>query len=230
MTSGRISEWPAGERPREILERQGAEHLSDAQLLSVILRTGCTRPPVSALALGRSLLLHYPSVADIDRATFFELTEVSGIGHAKAASIKASLEFGRRLLSGKASSQPRFSNSRDVDRYFRPMLLNLMKEVFIAALVNGRHELIREVTVSVGCLTSSIVHPREVFQPAVRDGAAAVLFVHNHPSGDPTPSSEDRRLTERLVEAGKILGIKVLDHVIVARGGFVSLLDSGGRN
>jgi DNA repair protein RadC len=230
VTSGRISEWPAGERPREILERQGATVLSEAQLLSVILRTGCTRPPASALALGRNLLQRYPSVADIDRATFFELTEVSGIGHAKAASIKASLEFGRRLLSGKRISQPRFGNSRDVARYFRPMLLNLMKEVFIVALVNGRHELIREITVSVGCLTSSIVHPREAFQPAVRDGAAAVLFVHNHPSGDPTPSSEDRRLTERLVEAGSILGIKVLDHVIVASGGFVSLLDTEGRN
>jgi DNA repair protein RadC len=230
VTFGRISEWPVGERPREILERKGAAALSDAQLLSVILRTGCTRPPASALSLGRSLLRDYPSVADIDRATFFELTEVGGIGHAKAASIKASLEFGRRLLSGKGSSPPRFGNSRDVARYFRPTLLNLMKEVFIAALVNGRHELIREITVSVGCLTSSIVHPREVFQPAVREGAAAVLFVHNHPSGDPTPSGEDRMLTERLVEAGKILGIKVLDHVIVARGGFVSLLDSVDRN
>jgi DNA repair protein RadC len=230
VTSGRISEWPAGERPREILEQHGAAYLSDAQLLSVILRTGRTRPPASALELGRSLLRHYPSVADIDRATFFELTEVSGIGHAKAAGIKASLEFGRRLLSGKRSIQPRFGNSRDVARYFRPILLNLMKEVFITALVNGRHELIREITVSVGCLTSSIVHPREVFQPAVRDGAAAVLFVHNHPSGDPTPSGEDRRLTERLVEAGSILGIKVLDHVIVASGGFFSLLESGGRS
>jgi DNA repair protein RadC len=169
----------------------------------------------------------YPELSDLDRATVTELKRVRGIGSAKAARVKASLEIGRRLIARRSSRKPAFRSSCDVARYFRPMMINLSKEIFVIALVNGRHELIREVTVSVGCLTSSIVHPREVFQPAVRDGAASVLFVHNHPSGDPTPSGEDRRLTERLVEAGRILGIQVLDHVVVARHGYVSLMSEG---
>jgi DNA repair protein RadC len=160
-------------------------------------------------------------------ASVAELKSLAGIGLAKAASIKAAFELGRRLSSGDISRPHRFQDSRGVAAYFRPQLLNLRKEIFVTVLLNGRHELIRETTVSEGCLTSSIVHPREAFRAAVRESAAAVLFVHNHPSGDPTPSVEDRRLTERLVEAGKILGIRVLDHVVVARRGYASLLEEG---
>ena len=112
---------------------------------------------------------------------------------------------------------------------FTPRLFNLPREVFIAVLLNARNEVIREITIAVGCLTGSLVHPRELFQPAVRDSAAAVILVHNHPSGDPTPSPEDVQLTERLVEAGRILGIRVLDHVVVAQGGYASLMDSANR-
>lgn len=225
--SPRVSDWPAGERPRELLERMGAPQLSDAHLLAVILRTGSPAPRSSSLETGRSLLSLYRGLAGLDRASVGELRARPGIGLAKAASIKAAFELGRRLSTVESGRPPRFTNSREVAAYFRPLLQNHAREMFVAALLNGRHELIREVTVSVGCLTSSIVHPREVFRRAVREAAAAVLFVHNHPSGDPTPSDEDRRLTERLVEAGRILGIRVLDHVVVARRGHVSLMEGG---
>ncbi len=224
-TKGRIRAWPHGERPREILKERGSSHLSDAQLLAVLFRTGTASPPASALDLGLHTLRAHPTLADLDRATFHELLRIRGLGQAKAASLKAALELGRRLMARESRPRPRFSGSREVAGYFTPSLSNLPKEVFLIVLLNGRNEIIRELTVSVGCLTSSLVHPREVFQPAVRDSAAAVILVHNHPSGDPTPSTDDLRLTERLVEAGAILGIKVLDHVIVASGGYVSLLE-----
>jgi DNA repair protein RadC len=201
--------------------------LSEAQLLEAIL--GAVASGASGSAPGKDLLRRYPSLDALDRASGAELRAVRGIGRARAACIKAAFEIGRRLVAGRDGGAVRFTNSSEVAGYFRPFLLNRRREVFIAALLNGRHELMREVTVSVGCLTSSIVHPREVFSPAVRESAAAVLFVHNHPSGDPSPSEEDRRLTERLVEAGRILGIKVLDHVVVARRGYVSLLESPPR-
>lgn len=224
---GRISDWPPGERPRELLEKKGAPSLSEAHLLAVILRTGAPGGRSTALDLGRELIHRYGGLEGLDLASVAELKNLAGIGLAKAASLQAAFELGRRLSMGGTGRPRRFVDSSGVADYFRPRLLNLPKEIFITALLNGRHELMREITVSEGCLTSSIVHPREVFRSAVREAAAAVLFVHNHPSGDPTPSVEDRRLTERLIEAGRILGIRVLDHVVVARRGYVSLLEGG---
>ena len=209
----------------DIMERFGESALSDSQLMALLFSPGSSSG-MAPLELGESLFRPYPSLADMDRASLGELRRQRGIGQVKAARLKAAFEIGRRLVAGVGKRGVRFTSSREVAAHFRPLLLNRRREVFIAALLNGRHELMREVTVSIGCLTSSIVHPREVFAPAVRESAAAVLFVHNHPSGDPSPSDEDRRLTERLVEAGGILGIKVLDHVVVARGGFVSLLET----
>jgi DNA repair protein RadC len=216
---------PAGERPRELLERSGPEALTEAQLLALVLRTGGAAPDASALAIGRGLMAAHGSVAALDRATLRELCTTRGLGPAKAASVKAALELGRRLMAGEGRGRTRFASSRDVAEHFTPRLFNLPREVFLAVLLNARHELLREITVAVGCLTGSLVHPREVFQPAVRDSAAAVILVHNHPSGDPTPSPEDVQLTERLVEAGRILGIRVVDHVVVALGGYASLME-----
>lgn len=218
------------DRPRELLETRGAEQLSDAQLLALLFRTGTSAPPASALELGDNLLARFPDFAELDRATVRELCGTRGLGLAKVASLKAALEIGRRLMAGGGRPRTRFASSREVAEHYTPRLFNLPKEVFVAVLLNGRHELIREITVSVGCLTSSLVHPREVFAPAVRDAAAAVILVHNHPSGDPSPSPEDVQLTERLGEAGRILGIRIVDHVIVARGGYVSLMEKGPAN
>jgi len=220
----------AAEGARALLERAGEAALTDAQLLAVLVGIGRSPFSPSALEVGRGLVGRFPSLADLDRANLAEIRRVTGIGSARAAAIKAALELGRRLVAGGGGQGRRFTSSREVAGYFRPFLLNHRREVFVTALLNGRNEMIREVTVSIGCLSSSIVHPREVFLPAVRESAAAVLFVHNHPSGDPSPSEEDRRLTERLVEAGRILGIRVLDHVVVASRGYVSLFDGSSAH
>ncbi|HEY5998034.1 MAG TPA: DNA repair protein RadC [bacterium] len=211
--------------PRELLARDGAATLSDAQLLGLLLRTGARGPGNSAVEIGTGLLARHGGIVGLDRATFRELCTERGLGPAKAAGLMAALELGRRLVAGDARQRPRLTSSREVAGLYTPRLFNLPREVFIAVLLNARNEVIREITIAVGCLTGSLVHPRELFQPAVRDSAAALILVHNHPSGDPTPSPEDVQLTERLVEAGRILGIRVLDHVVVAQGGYASLMD-----
>ena len=215
----------AREGPRELLARRGPEALTDEQLIALLLRTGAPGRGASAVDVGAGLLGSHGSLAGLDRASLRELRGARGLGPAKAASLKAAFELGRRLLAGDGRARARLSSSREVANHFTPRLFNLPREVFIAVLLNARNEPIREITVAVGCLTGSLVHPREVFQPAVRDSAAAVILVHNHPSGDPTPSPEDVQLTERLVEAGRILGIRVLDHVVVAQGGYASLME-----
>jgi DNA repair protein RadC len=220
----------ATEPPRELLARDGAAALSDAQLVALLLRTGARGPWHTALDVGAALLASHGGLAGLDRASFRELCAARGLGPAKAAGLMAALELGRRLVAGDGRRKARLSSSREVAGRFTPRLFNLPREVFIAVLLNARNEVIREITIAVGCLTGSLVHPRELFQPAVRDSAAAVILVHNHPSGDPTPSPEDVQLTERLVEAGRILGIRVLDHVVVAQGGYASLMErSAGR-
>ena len=217
------------ELSRELLARDGSAALSDAQLVALLLRTGARGRGATALEIGSALLESHGGIAGLDRATYRELCAARGLGPAKAAGVMAALEIGRRLVAGDGRQRERLSSSREVAGLFTPRLFNLQREVFIALLLNARNEVIREITVAVGCLTASLVHPRELFQPAVRDSAAAVILVHNHPSGDPTPSPEDVQLTERLVEAGRILGIRVLDHVVVAQGGYASLMEHRPR-
>ena len=163
----------------------------------------------------------------LDAASFSELCSVKGIGPAKAAQVKASLDIGRRLMAQGEGRQAAFRTSADVTSFYIPMMRGMKKEVFKCVLLDARNRIQREVTVSEGSLTGSIVHPREVFSPAIRDSAAAVLFVHNHPSGDPTPSQEDIQITKQLVEAGKILGIRVLDHVVIGEDRSLSFADEG---
>ena len=222
-----IREWPEEERPRERLIQYGAEGLSDAQVLAIILRSGDSAAKMSAIDLARALLTEFDGFRGLDAASISELCATKGIGPAKAAQVKASLEIGRRLMAGTGARQVAFRTSSDVTSFYIPMMRGLKKEVFKCVLLDARNRIQREVTVSEGSLTGSIVHPREVFSPAIRDSAAAVLFVHNHPSGDPTPSQEDIQITKQLVEAGKILGIRVLDHVIVGEERSMSFADEG---
>lgn len=223
----RIKDWPEEERPREKLHARGAGALSDAELLALVLRTGDAAAGVSALDLARTLLSRFDSLRELGKATAAELCTVQGIGPAKAAEILAVAEIGRRC--GEATLRPgdRFTSSADVFRHYDQRLRDRRKEVFLALLLDSKNRIIREVQVSEGSLTASIVHPREVFGPVVRDSAAAVLFVHNHPSGDPTPSREDLELTTRLRDAGNLMGVRVLDHVIIGCGEYVSLADRG---
>ena len=222
---GGINQWPASERPRERLLEQGAETLSDAQLLAILLRVG--RADSSAVAVALELLQRLDGLKGLANRGTDELCRISGVGPAKAAQLKAALELGKRALATPLASGTRIGSSRDLYHHYYPTLRDLRREVFKVVLLDAKHAVIRDVTVSEGSLTLSIVHPREVFNPAVRESAAAVIFLHNHPSGDPEPSDEDRVLTARLVEAGRVLGIQVLDHLIVGDGRYVSFADQG---
>ncbi len=222
---GGISQWPEGERPRERLVREGADALSDAQLLAILLRVG--RPDSSAVQVAMELLDRLEGVQGLANRGMEELCQVSGIGPAKAVQLQAAIELGKRVLAAPLSTGTRIGSSLELFRHYYPRLRDLRHEVFKVVLLDAKHAVIRDATVSEGSLTLSIVHPREVFNLAVRESAAAVVFLHNHPSGDPQPSPEDRILTARLVAAGEVLGIRVLDHLIVGDGRYVSFADQG---
>jgi DNA repair protein RadC len=224
----RIKDWPEDERPRERLLQVGEGALSDAQLLAILLRTGDHASGVTAVDLARRVLEVFDDKLEtVSAATVAELCQVPGIGLAKACEIKAAFELGRRLMARQGGELRQFRTSKDVARHYMPTLADKKREQFQVVLLNRKNRVIREVMISQGSLTASVVHPREVFNPAIRDSAAAVIFVHNHPSGDPQPSQEDRTLTVRLVEAGRLLGIEVLDHIIVAGKTYMSFADEG---
>ncbi|HEY8514368.1 MAG TPA: DNA repair protein RadC [Candidatus Binatia bacterium] len=213
------------DRPRERLERVGIEALSDLELLALLLRTG--NRGASALVLAQRLRARYPRLADLAAASVHELAAIDGIGAARAASICAAIALGRRADHPELGRGDKIGGSEDVFRHFRGRLCGLAQERFYVLMLDGKGRLRRELRVSEGTLTASLVHPREVFRAAIREAAAAVILVHNHPSGDPTPSPEDVALTSRLVAAGDLVGVKVLDHVIVGNGRYTSFVDSG---
>lgn len=223
----RIKDWPQEERPREKLLRHGPQHLSSAELLALILRTGDAASSTSALDHGRLLLERFESLRGLARATTAELCRLKGLGPAKAAELQAVFELARRFVSETWRPGVRYVSPADVYNHFHARLCDHKKEVFIALLLDSKNRLIREVKISEGSLTASLVHPREVFSAVVRESAAAVLFVHNHPSGDPTPSKEDLEITTRLRDAGTLMGVRVLDHIILGHGRYVSLADRG---
>ncbi len=223
-----IKKWPEDERPRERLLKIGASELSSAQLLAIILTTGSRNK--SAIELSRELLINFSSLKEIEDASVAEFLHIKGIGTAKISQIKAALELGRRLFqSGRDTSiqKPSFKNSREVYEYYRPKFYGLKKEKFLSALLDSKNRVFREVIVSEGTLTSSLVHPREVFRYAIKEAAAAVLFIHNHPSGDPNPSKDDILITKRLVETGNVIGINVLDHIVISDGQYMSMMEKG---
>ncbi|HMU54524.1 MAG TPA: DNA repair protein RadC [Nitrospira sp.] len=220
-----ISHWPEAERPRERLLARGAAALTDAQLLAILLRVGRQRS--TAVDVGMDVLHRVGGLNGLARCGLEELCSVPGVGEAKAAQLKAALELGRRAMASPLSKGARISSSQDLFNHFHSSLRDLRHEIFKVVLLDAKHSIVRETTVSEGSLTLSIVHPREVFSLAVKESAAAVIFLHNHPSGDPTPSREDRLLTARLVAAGEILGIRVLDHLVIGDGHYVSFADQG---
>lgn len=224
---GGIKHWPEDERPREKLLRQGAESLSEAELLALIIRTGNPATKQSAVDMGRQMLQEFGSLRNLASATVAEICRVQGTGPAKAAGIKAALEIASRLNTDRLTSGERFTSPEQVYRHYHFSLRDRRKEYFMALLLDGKNRILKEVRVSEGSLNQSIVHPREVFSPAVRESAAAIILVHNHPSGDPAPSREDREITRRLKEAGELMGVKVLDHIIIGDGGFVSFTALG---
>ena len=221
----KVKDWPESERPRERLIRHGADSLSDAQLLAIILRTGGGGKGVLDLSIG--LLEKFRELRNLDSASVYDLNSMKGLGTAKIAQMKAAFELGKRLMSEPADGKPVFSSSHSIYSYFAPRFKNLKKELFISVLLDAKNRLIRECRVSEGTLTNSLIHPREAFREAIRESAASVIFVHNHPSGDPAPSRDDLTITERLKGAGEIIGINVLDHVVIGDGKYTSLKEKG---
>ena len=219
-----INKWPESERPREKLIKYGSEYLTNSELLAIILRTGTNnkKGSRSALDISKSLLSGYKNLNELLDASVAELTGVSGIGTAKACQIIAALELGKRAVSEKNGNNKSFRCSEEVANYYIPLLKDLKKEQFRVLLLDVKNKLIKEVLISQGSLTSSIVHPREVIKPVIKDSAASVIFIHNHPSGDPEPSNDDIEITDRLCKSFNILGINVLDHIIVAGSGYFS--------
>lgn len=221
-----IHDLPVSERPRERLQKLGAAALSAQELLALILGRGIAGESVMVTA--QRLLSQFGSLKGTASASIEELSQVRGIGTAKAAQIKAAFELANRLESyAETGQKPVVKTPEDVVGLVRGRLKDKRKEHFLALMLDTRSQLIKVAEISVGSLDTSIVHPREVFQEAISASAASVIFVHNHPSGDTTPSEDDIGLTKRLAEAGEIVGIDVLDHVIIGAKSYLSLKREG---
>lgn len=228
MTSDQtIREWPAEDRPREKLLDKGAGALTDTELLAIILRVGNGSTGESAIDHARGLLNRFGGLKGLDEAAASELASVKGVGPAKIAQIKACLEIARRLGNHRWQIGQALRSSEDVFRHFRDNMEKEKRELFYVVLLNNKNKKIRDVKISEGSLTASLVHPREVYNPVIRESAAAVIFVHNHPSGDPAPSQEDIEITRRLKEVGDVMGVRVLDHVVIGCDRYFSFSDKG---
>ena len=221
-----ISEWPEGERPREKLISMGAEALSPAELIAILIATGVGN--ISALDLGKQLLRKFHSLEELAAASITEMNSIKGIGMAKAVTLKAAFQLSRILDQEIARRKLEYVREpADVARIFIPRLGHLKQEIFAVAMLDTAGKYLLSKKITVGTLNASLVHPREVFKSAIRQSAASIILVHNHPSGQLTPSGEDLRITKQLVETGRILDIPVQDHLIIAGNRFVSLKEEG---
>ncbi len=220
-----VREMPAEERPRERLEQVGAEALRDAELLAILFRTG-TRTQ-GAVALAEAMVQRFGGLRGIARASLTELQEVAGVGRVKAIEVKAALELGKRLVAFSERGRPRIHGAEDIAKLLMVRYKDYEHEVFKCVLLTTKNEVIAVRDISHGGLDGTLAAPRDVFRQAVREGASAVICCHNHPSGDPEPSRDDLALTRRLAEAGELVGVRMLDHVIFGDGRYVSLKDRG---
>jgi DNA repair protein RadC len=212
-------------RPRERILVGGASALDAADLVAVVLGTGTVGCPAETLA--RELVARVEGLRGLAARTAVELAALDGVGEARAARILAALELGRRVAAEPLLRGAAIRDGATVFRHCHAAMRELRVEQFRALLLDGKQRLLREELISQGTLTSSPVHPREVFAPAIRHSAAAVVLVHNHPSGDPTPSSDDLDITNRLADVGRLVGIRVMDHVIIGDGAYASFADRG---
>ncbi len=213
-----IKELPPELRPRERLLAEGPEALSSAELLGILFGIGSKEK--TAVELASELISENGDLFGLYGVSVYDLTKTRGIGEAKACIVLAAVEFGKRLGRVRNPGRPVISSPADVDGLLRGRIANHDRENFVAVLLNTKNEVIEFPTISVGTLSASLVHPREVFKPAIRASAASVVLAHNHPSGKVDPSREDREVTKRLVSAAEIIGIVVLDHVILGDGYF----------
>jgi len=220
-----IRDLPVSERPRERLRERGAAALSSAELLAIILRTGT--PSDNVLALASRTLARFGGLAGLAKASFGELCGERGVGEAKAAQVKAALELGRRLLSTQPQERATVQSPQDVANLVMAEMGLLDQEHLRVLLLNTKNQVLAMPEVYKGNVNSTLVRVGELFREAVREGCPALIVVHNHPSGDPTPSRDDVEMTRQMVEAGRLLGIDVLDHIVIGRQSYVSLRERG---
>ncbi|MCM3700369.1 DNA repair protein RadC [Paenibacillus macerans] len=224
-TSYMLRDLPMEERPRERMMEFGPGALSNAELLAILLRTG-TRSE-SAIHMAQRVLSEIGGIRGLVDLSLDEMVQIRGIGPAKAIELKAGIELGRRLAKSRLPESETVRSPQVVAELLMEQLRYLQKEHFVCLFLNTKNHIIAQETLSIGSLNASIVHPREVFRAAIKCSSASVVCAHNHPSGDPTPSAEDIRMTSRLCEAGEIVGIDVLDHIVIGDGKFVSLKEQG---
>ncbi len=222
-----VHDLPRQERPRERLQKFGSEALSAQELLALVIGRGVSGQSVMTIA--QELLTRFRSVKGVSEAAIEELSGIKGIGTAKAAQLKACFELGKRQELERESPYEAYdiTDPQGVVRAIRSSIKDKAKEHFKLIILNTRNKIIAITNVSTGTLSASLVHPREVFRDAIRYSASSVVLVHNHPSGDPEPSEEDLRITRRLIDAGKIIGIDVLDHIIIGKNPFSSFKEKG---
>jgi len=221
-----IKDLPEDERPREKLYKYGARVLSNSELLAIIIRTG-NRENTSIEISQRLLALDNEGIGFLSKASLEELTAIKGVGKCKAAQILSAVELGKRISVSIEKDKLKISSPMDVANLMIEEMKYFKKEYFKIIMLDTKNQVISIEDISMGSLNASIVHPREVFIGAIKRSSASIILVHNHPSGDPTPSKEDINITKRLSEAGDILGIKILDHLIVAESKYVSLKEKG---
>ena len=219
----KLLEMPVNSRPRERLQNVGAHALSDAELLAIILQKGTSKENV--LDVSNRLISKY-TLEKLPSLSLKELQAINGIGPAKAMQITAVFELSKRCNLSKDAGKP-ITSAKNVYDYASPKLQNSDREQFLVLLLDSKNRVIKSETVSIGILNASIVHPREVFKSAIKESANAIIMVHNHPSGDPAPSKEDKAITDNFQEAGNLLNIEVLDHVIIGRDTFYSFAKRG---
>lgn len=213
------------DRPRERLIRQGAQSLSNQELIAILLRTGTKEE--SVLALANRVLNYFEKLHELKYATLEEIVSIKGIGEAKAVQLLAAIELGRRLSQKQIDGRYVIRSPQDAATFLMPDMSSLQQEHFVVLFLNVKNQILHKQTIFIGSLNSSIVHPREIFREAVKRSAASIICAHNHPSGVPTPSPEDIDVTKRLQEAGFIIGIELIDHLIIGDHQFISLKEKG---
>ncbi|WP_033543479.1 RadC family protein [Planococcus sp. CAU13] len=220
-----IRDVHTADRPRERLINQGATSLSNQELIAILLRTGTRQE--SVLHLSNRVLHHFEQIQQLKDASIEELIAINGIGQAKAVQLLAAVELGRRLSSKQTDAKFTIRSPKDAASYLMADMTSLKQEHFVVLFLNIKNQVLHRQTIFVGSLNASIVHPREIFREAVRRSAASIVCAHNHPSGNPAPSPEDIAVTKRLMEAGSIVGIELLDHLIIGDHQFISLNEKG---
>lgn len=220
-----VKDIPVDERPRERMIYYGADSLSNVELLAILLRTGSSNESVFQLA--QKILSEMETLQNLLDVTIEELTKIRGIGPAKAVQLKAAIELGKRIAKHSPQDKVTIRSPKDVADYLMEDMRYLKQEQFVALLLDTKNQILAKEVITIGTLNSSIVHPREVFKPAIKKSVSAIIVAHNHPSGDPTPSREDIDVTKRLAQAGEVLGIDLLDHLVIGDGRYTSLKDKG---